>query len=114
MIGRQIVTRWKWSGIVVTRRYSYFLSEIFSQWRYNRVTKYQRLPKELLSGTRESVCSMQKIKIFKSIESELSSLEDLRSEIASYLLAPHQNLVQLLNAASTELVGVFNNFSKKN
>ena len=46
--------------------------------------------------------------------SELSSLEDLRSEIAGYLVAPHQNLVQLLNAASTELVGVFNNFSKKN
>ena len=46
--------------------------------------------------------------------SKLSSLEDLRSEIASYLLAPHQNLVQLLNAAGTELVGVFNNFSKKN
>ena len=45
--------------------------------------------------------------------SKLSSLEDLRSEIASYLLAPHQNLVQLLNAAGTELVGVFNNFSKK-
>ena len=45
--------------------------------------------------------------------SKLSSLEDLRSEIASYLLAPHQNLVQILNAASTELVGVLNNFSKK-
>ena len=45
--------------------------------------------------------------------SKLSSLEDLRSQIASYLLAPHQNLVQLLNAASTELVGVFNNFSNK-
>ena len=45
--------------------------------------------------------------------SKLSSLEDLRSQIASYLLAPHQNLVQLLNAAGTELVGVFNNFSKK-
>ena len=46
--------------------------------------------------------------------SKLSSLEDLRSEIASYLLAPHQNLVQLLNAAGTELVGIFNNYSKKN
>ena len=46
--------------------------------------------------------------------SKLSSLEDLRSQIASYLLAPHQNLVQLLNASGTELVGVFNNFSKKN
>ncbi len=45
--------------------------------------------------------------------SKLSSLEDLRSQIASYLFAPHQNLVQLLNAASTELVGVFNNFSNK-
>ncbi|PPR25297.1 MAG: 50S ribosomal protein L10 [Alphaproteobacteria bacterium MarineAlpha9_Bin4] len=45
--------------------------------------------------------------------SKLSSLEDLRSEIASYLLAPHQNLVQILNAASTELVGVLNNYSKK-
>ena len=45
--------------------------------------------------------------------SKLSSLEELRSQIASYLLAPHQNLVQLLNAASTELVGVFNNFSNK-
>ena len=45
--------------------------------------------------------------------SKLSSLEDLRSQIASYLIAPHQNMVQLLNAASTELVGVLNNFSKK-
>ena len=45
--------------------------------------------------------------------SKLSSLEDLRGQIASYLLAPHQNLVQLLNAAGTELVGVLNNFSKK-
>ena len=46
--------------------------------------------------------------------SKLSSLEDLRGEIASYLLVPHQNLVQLFNAAGTELVGIFNNFSKKN
>ena len=46
--------------------------------------------------------------------SKLSSLEDLRSQIASYLLAPHQNLVQLLNAAGAELVGIFNNYSKKN
>ena len=45
--------------------------------------------------------------------SKLSSLEDLRGQIASYLLAPHQNLVQLLNAPGTELVGVLNNFSKK-
>ncbi len=45
--------------------------------------------------------------------SKLSSLEDLRSQIASYLLAPHQNLVQFLNAPGTELVGVLNNFSKK-
>ena len=45
--------------------------------------------------------------------SKLSSLEDIRSEIATYLLAPHQNLVQLLNAAGTELVGVLNNFSEK-
>tara|TARA_B100000029_G_C17569856_1_gene956230 strand:- start:1261 stop:1773 length:513 start_codon:yes stop_codon:yes gene_type:complete len=48
-----------------------------------------------------------------NILSKLSSLEDIRSQIASYLLVPHQNLVQLLNAASTELVGVFNNFSNK-
>ena len=45
--------------------------------------------------------------------SKLSSLEDLRSQIASYLLAPHQNLVQIFKAASTELVGVLNNYSKK-
>ncbi|MEC8099876.1 MAG: 50S ribosomal protein L10 [Pseudomonadota bacterium] len=45
--------------------------------------------------------------------SKLSSLEDLRSQIASYLLAPHQNLVQLLNAPGTQLVGVLDNYSKK-
>ena len=45
--------------------------------------------------------------------SKLSSLEDLRSQIASYLIAPHQNLVQLFKAASTELVGILNNYSKK-
>ena len=45
--------------------------------------------------------------------SKLASLDEIRSEIASYLLAPHQNIVQLLNAAGTELVGVLNNFSKK-
>lgn len=45
--------------------------------------------------------------------SKLSSLDELRSQITSYLLAPHQNLVQLLNAAGTELVGVLNNYSKK-
>ncbi len=45
--------------------------------------------------------------------SKLASLDEIRAEIASYLLAPHQNIVQLLNAAGTELVGVLNNFSKK-
>ena len=46
--------------------------------------------------------------------SKLSSIEDLRSQITAYLVAPHQNLMQVLKAAGTELVGVFDNFSKKN
>ena len=46
--------------------------------------------------------------------SKLSSIEDLRSQITAYLIAPHQNLMQVLKAAGTELVGVFDNFSKKN
>ncbi len=45
--------------------------------------------------------------------SKLSSLEEIRAEIASYLLAPHQQLVQLTKAAGSDLVGVFNNFAKK-
>tara|TARA_S200000501_G_C20550049_1_gene623982 strand:+ start:68 stop:580 length:513 start_codon:yes stop_codon:yes gene_type:complete len=45
--------------------------------------------------------------------SKISSLEDLRRDIASYLIAPHQNLVQIFKAAGSELVSVFDNFSKK-
>ena len=45
--------------------------------------------------------------------SKLSSLEEIRAEIASYLLAPHQELVQLAKAAGSDLISVFNNFAKK-
>ena len=42
--------------------------------------------------------------------SKLSSIEDLQPDYITF--APHQNLMQVLKAL-VELVGVFDNFSKK-
>ncbi|MDC0651714.1 50S ribosomal protein L10 [Alphaproteobacteria bacterium] len=44
---------------------------------------------------------------------KLPSLEEIRAKLAGYLVAPQQQLVQVLNAASTEVVGVLDNYSKK-
>lgn len=46
--------------------------------------------------------------------SKLPSLEEVRTEIVGYLLAPQQQIVQILNAAGSELVSVLDNYAKKN
>ena len=45
--------------------------------------------------------------------SQLPSLDEIRGEIAGYLVAPHQQLVRVINAAGSELASVLNNFAKK-
>lgn len=45
--------------------------------------------------------------------SKLPSLDEIRAKLTSYLIAPHQQLVQILNAAGTEVVSVLDNYSKK-
>tara|TARA_Y100000589_G_C26983109_1_gene559432 strand:+ start:169 stop:687 length:519 start_codon:yes stop_codon:yes gene_type:complete len=45
--------------------------------------------------------------------SKLPSLEEIRAKIAGYLIAPHQQLISVLNASGVDLVGVFNNLSNK-
>ena len=52
------------------------------------------------------------LKEFETL-AKLPSLDELRGKITGYITAPHQQLVQMLNAAGTELVGVINNYSKK-
>ena len=44
---------------------------------------------------------------------KLPSLEEIRAKLTGILIAPQQQLVQVLNAASTELVGVLDNYEKK-
>ena len=44
---------------------------------------------------------------------KLPSLEEIRAKLTGILIAPQQQLVQVLNAASTELVGVLDNYAKK-
>ena len=44
---------------------------------------------------------------------KLPSLEEIRAKLTGILVAPQQQLVQVLNAASTELVGVLDNYAKK-
>jgi large subunit ribosomal protein L10 len=44
---------------------------------------------------------------------KLPSLEEIRAKLVGYLVAPQQQLVQILNAASTEIVGVLDSYSKK-
>ena len=57
----------------------------------------------------------KKIIEFKEFEalSKLPSLDELRAKIVSYITAPHQQLVNILNAPATETVGVIENYSKK-
>ena len=52
---------------------------------------------------------------FKEFEtlSKLPSLEELRAKIVGYITAPHQQLINVLNAPATETVGVIENYSKK-
>ena len=45
--------------------------------------------------------------------SKLPSLEEIRAKIAGYLIAPHQQLFNVLNGAAKELVGVLDNKSKQ-
>ena len=45
--------------------------------------------------------------------SKLPSLDEIRAKLTAYLIAPHQQLVHILNAAGTELVGILDNYSKK-
>lgn len=45
--------------------------------------------------------------------SQLPSLNEIRAEIAGYLVAPHQQLVRIINAAGSELASVLNNFAEK-
>ena len=45
--------------------------------------------------------------------SKLPSLEEIRAKLVGYLVAPHQQLVHLLNGSGTELVSILNNFAKK-
>ena len=44
---------------------------------------------------------------------KLPSLEELRAKIISYITAPHQQLINVLNAPATETLGVIQNYSKK-
>ena len=44
---------------------------------------------------------------------KLPSLEELRAKIISYITAPHQQLIKILNAPATEILGVIQNYSEK-
>ena len=44
---------------------------------------------------------------------KLPDLKEIRAQIASYLTAPHQQLINVLNAPGTDVVGVLENFTKK-
>ena len=57
----------------------------------------------------------KKIIEFKEFETlaKLPSLEELRGEIVGYITAPHQQLINVLNAPATETIGVIENYSKK-
>ena len=56
-----------------------------------------------------------KIIEFKEFETlaKLPSLEELRAKIVGYITAPHQQLINVLNAPATETAGVIENYSKK-
>ena len=44
---------------------------------------------------------------------KLPSLDEIRSKLAGYFIAPHQQLFKVFNATATEIVGVLDNLSKK-
>ena len=48
-----------------------------------------------------------------NVLSKLPSLEEVRAQIAGYLVAPHQQLIHLANSAASEIASVLNNFAKK-
>ncbi len=52
------------------------------------------------------------LKEFETL-ANLPSLEELRAKIVGYITAPHQQLINVLNAPATEAVGVIENYSKK-
>ncbi len=56
-----------------------------------------------------------KIIEFKEFEAlaKLPSLEELRAKIVSYITAPHQQLINILNAPASETASVIENYSKK-
>lgn len=45
--------------------------------------------------------------------SKLPSLDEIRANLVGYLVAPHQQLVNVLNAVGADFVGVLDNYSKK-
>ncbi len=57
----------------------------------------------------------KKIIEFKEFETlaKLPSLDELRAKIISYITAPHQQLVNVLNAPATDTASVIENYSKK-
>ena len=52
------------------------------------------------------------LKEFETL-AKLPSLEELRAKIVGYITAPHQQLINVLNAPATETAGVIENYSKK-
>ena len=57
----------------------------------------------------------KKIIEFEEFETlaKLPSLDELRAKIISYITAPHQQLVNVLNAPATDTASVIENYSKK-
>ena len=52
------------------------------------------------------------LKEFETL-AKLPALEELRAKIVGYVTAPHQQLINVLNAPATETAGVIENYSKK-
>ena len=57
----------------------------------------------------------KKVIEFKEFEAlaKLPSLEELQAKIIGLITAPHQQLINVLNAPATETAGVIENYSKK-
>lgn len=52
------------------------------------------------------------LKEFETL-AKLPSLEELRAKIVGYITAPHQQLINVLNAPAADTAGVIENYSKK-
>ena len=52
------------------------------------------------------------LKEFETL-AKLPSLEELRAKIVGYITAPHQQLINVLNAPASEIASVIENYSKK-